>query len=355
MTQLQTSLKGFTHVMLLLHLCVPTLAAAQPSVWQVRFEKTWKAALAAEKSQEWEKALRLYSEVQQLLPRESTTLISRARCLSRLRRQDESLKCLQQAVESGWTQDTVLREDPAFDQLRKKGAFRKLIKRMNEIKQERILLYVPPTVDPTKPAPLIIAFHGRNENPHYSLPSWKEASDTLAAVVVAPRGMHRRGENLLHVWEDPRTAKNTSDIDLPACAAIAREAITLAERKCRIDPRRIVLAGYSQGGAVALALLGKEPDRYVGAFAQASLRPPRDKKYWESALGGRQKRVFLIAGELDHLRSHSERASADLRAAGLQVRYEVIPGVGHEPPEDNVRRQVEAIRFVLGEGRRPDK
>lgn len=341
--------------MSLLYMCAPTSAAPQQSAWQVNFQKTWKAAQAAEEAREWQNALRLYTEVQQLIPREQTTLVSRARCLSKLHRLDEALECLQQAVESGWTQDAVLTEDPAFERLRKKGVFQKLIKRMNKIKQERILLYVPPTVNLTKPAPLIIAFHGRGENPHFFLPSWKEASNRLAAVVVAPRGIHSRGGNTLYVWEDPKTAKNGSEVDLPACTAIAREAILFAKRKCRIDPRRVVLAGYSQGGAVALALLGKEPDRYLGAFAQASLFPPRDKKYWESALCGRQKRVFLIAGELDTLRSHSDRACADLRAAGWQVRYEVLPGVGHEPPEDNAQRQVEAIRYVLGEESKCDK
>jgi hypothetical protein len=52
--------------------------------------------------------------------------------------------------------------------------------------------------------------------------------------------------------------------------------------------------------------------------------------------------------DLDRLRTHSESATADLLAAGWTARFDTVPGVGHEPPDDNVRRQVGAIRFALG-------
>lgn len=326
-------------------------ALAQQSEWETKFRNVWADAQAAEEAKNWAQAAELYAEVLKLNPHEPVSMVSRARSLCHLGRCAEAPRLLAGAVESGWNQADLLRSDPAFESLRGSEEFAKLFARIEQIEAENILVYVPPGVDATKPAPLIVAFHGRGENPHLFLPTWKEAADSLGAVVAAPRGPHRLNNGLINVWESPeaRKERRSAEVDTAACARLLDEAIALAEKRCRIDPQRIVLAGYSQGGAVALELLAEQPQRFAGAFAQATLYRERGVEHWRAAAAKHAGRVYLLAGELDKLRPHSERANAELTGGGWIVRYDVVPGAGHEPPDDNTRRQVEAVRFVLGD------
>lgn len=324
-------------------------AAPHVSAWQSGFEEAFAAAQAAEAAQRWEEGVRLYERVQEFIPGEPTTLVSQARCLIHLGRGEAALLCLGRAVEGGWTLEDQLRSDAAFVPLHGSDDFERLFVRMAEIRAEPIVVYVPAALDRTRPAPLIVAFHGRAENPHLFMPSWKQAADTLGAVVVAPRGVRTVGDGLPNVWEK-EGATSSREIDVDACRVLLESCLQRARAAAKVDERRMVLAGYSQGGAVALALLCRNPDRFVGAFAQATVYMDGDADLWRAARGRVRDgdgRVVLISGELDRLRPHAELARDHLTGAGWDVRFEVVPGVGHEPPGDNTRRQIEAVRYLL--------
>lgn len=320
---------------------------AQDSEWKTQFEETWQAAIAAEQGRQWANAAALYAKVQELIPGESTTLVARARCLANLGQNEDTFKCLERAVESGWTMEEELRQEEAFAKLRSDGRFARLLKRMAEIRDEPIVVYVPPGHDCTVAAPLIVAFHGRGENPHFFLPSWHEAAKELGFVLVAPRATRTLGNGLLHVWEREGAA-SSRDIDLAAAQPLLERSLELARQKCSIDEQRIILAGYSQGGAVALGLLANEPSRFAGVFAQASLYAPPDQQAPPVGQLQEPKRACLLYGEFDKLQREGRQAKADLEEAGWNVRLKVISGVGHETPPENTRLQVESIEFLLG-------
>ncbi len=338
-----TSRPVFLLLVVVAAMAIANSAVAQTSERMARFNQAYEEAQSAEGAGQWSRAAALYEEVLRLGPHEIVSLASLARCRARLNQPDEALRCLAEAVEHGWNQVEKLRTEPAFEDLRNRPEFEKLIVRIAEVEREEIVIYVPPALKPGPHPPLIIAFHGRGENPHYFLSQWKEAADKLGAVVALPRGVRRAGDGLLNLWE--QKGAKPADVDLPACAKLADTAIELAKKRHAIEPQRIVLAGYSQGGAVALKLLAAQPERYAGAFAQATLyQPPAPS--WPAALA-KNRRVYLIAGELDRLRPQTESAVSDLKAAGWDVRVDTVPKVGHEPPEDNPRRQVEAVEWIL--------
>lgn len=332
--------------------CLFGQAGEKQSPWQARFNQAYQEAQTAESAGQWQQAAEAYREVQRLAPHEITTLVALARCYGRLGKNDEAFGCLSEAVEHGWNQTEQLQTEEAFAALRTRDDFAKLIRRIAEIESENLVVYLPPRLA-SGPAPLLIAFHGRGENPHYFLSTWKEAADQLGAVLVLPRGVRREANNLLNLWEQ-RGAKT---VDLAACAKLAEQAIEQARKRHAIDPERIVLSGYSQGGAVALGLLAMNPERYAGAFVQATTysgpesgwaRKPSDNR-GGPGVGGH--RVYLIAGELDKLRPQTESAATDLKAAGWDIRLDIVENVGHEPPIDNSRRQAEAVRFILRQDR----
>lgn len=331
-------------------LLLPVGAFAQQSHWATKMDAAWTAAQSADEAKDWKRAAGYYREVLLLIPHESTSKVALARCLAQLGETDEPLRLLETAVENGWNQTQALREEPAFEGMRRDPRYQRLYERIAEIEKENIVVYLPPGLDKAQPAPLIVAFHGRNENPHAFVPTWRDAANSLGAVIVAPRGVHRVSDNLLNVWESPEATRDrdTSRIDLAACRRLADEAIRLARKKAAINERRIVLTGYSQGGVVALRLLCDSPKQFAGAFAQATVYKPLGEEAWRAARIERAGRVYLLSGELDTLRPRSEDAYKELKAAGWSVELEIVSGCGHEPPEDNSRRQIEAIRFILG-------
>lgn len=64
-------------------------------------------------------------------------------------------------------------------------------------------------------------------------------------MIAAPRGTKSDGDGLLHMWDGLEASKqrDTSLIDLPACRALAAEAIEKAARAANIDRKRVVLGG----------------------------------------------------------------------------------------------------------------
>lgn len=147
------------------------LAHSQESDWQQRFQSAQSAAQAAEERQDWPDALRRYEEVLKLIPGEITTLASLAKCHLYLNEPDKALDRLAEAVEHGWNQKKALDSDAVFECLRGREWYKRLLGRIDEIEKENIVVHVPPGLDRSMPAPLLLAFHGRGENPHIFLPT----------------------------------------------------------------------------------------------------------------------------------------------------------------------------------------
>ena len=323
--------------------------ASERSVWQREY---WKAVDAAEAAQEhgaWESAARLYSEVANLTPYDPVPHYQRATALARLERSDEALAELREAVELGWTDLAGPGPDSALEGIRGTAEFEHLLNRAQEIADEQIVVYVPPNLDPQKPAPLIVTFHGVGENPHRHIRSWQEAADRLGAVVAAPRGIAPVSEHspiLSFRWV---TAGGSEDRrDFRECQACLEQAIELAGQRADIDVNRVLLAGYSQGGSVALSLLTDAPERARGAVVEATAYSRHTLDTWEPEKCEHAVRVYIIVHEFDQMRPEGEEAFQAMVAAGIDARLEVVAGADHELPTDHADRQVAAVRFVLG-------
>jgi len=320
----------------------------KPASWKSRFDAAIAKAQQAEESKNWDAAVAAYTRVLELVPHEITTLFARARANARLGRTADALKDLTEAVENGWNDVDPLLQNEEFTALRDDPRFKAIVEDTRKADAERFAIYVPSNVDCKQPRPLIVAFHGRGENQRYFLNTWTAAAERMGAIIVAPRGIRRGGNKLTNVWEQPRASKG-NDIDLAACKKITDEAIAAVRAKCKIDEKQIVLAGYSQGGAVALALLADEPARYAGAFVAASLYKSPGLDAWQWAQKQHGLRVYLLCGEDDPLTPHSREAADEIRKAGGLALLIVEPGVGHEPPENYEDKQFEGVRIILNQ------
>jgi predicted esterase len=325
-----------------------TSGAVQESEWQRKYWTTVPKAEQADEAGNWAEAARLHAEIINLLPHGPVSHYGLARALAHLERDDEALEELRQSIELGWADIEGLRSEPAFERIRGRSGFESVLDRGKEIADEPVAVYVPPGLDKKTLAPLVITFHGLGENPHSHIRSWKQAADRLGAVVAAPRGVGRIDHGAVHSFRWTTPGGDQDRKDFLQCKGLLQQCLDLAGQRADIDVDRIVLAGYSQGGSVALALLADAPDRFRGAVVEATSWSPRILETWNRPPSGRQARVYLIVHEFDRTRPQGEEAYHALKDAGIDARLEVVRGADHEIPLHNDARQTEAVRFVLG-------
>jgi len=324
-------------------------ATLEDSKWQREYWSAVSRADIAYQAEDWAQVERALGDVSDLLPCDAAVRFNRATALTHLGRDDEAITELRQSVEFGWADTSRLETDPALNRIRNRSEFATLFTKANEIANEVIVLYVPPDLVEGSPPPLIVTFHGLGENPHGHILSWKQAADSLGAVVAAPRGIERiPGQHEVHSfrWVTPGGASDNRDV--LQCKQRLEESIAVARQRVVIDENRIILAGYSQGGAVALALLVDEPGRFRGAVVEATAFSPRTLEHWTSPSTEHDVRVCVIVHEYDRMRSDGEAAFRAMTNAGINARLDVIHGADHELPLDGGARQVKAVRFMLG-------
>ena len=126
------------------------------------------------------------------------------------------------------------------------------------------LLHVPPNLDRTKPAALVLSLHGAGGWPalQRDLSRWNELADREGFIVVYPAGQDSAG---------PRIWRMTGERD-PRYIA---DLIDKLRREYAIDPKRIYANGLSNGGGMSFALSCRMPDRFaaIGMVGAALLLP----------------------------------------------------------------------------------
>ncbi|MBI4951994.1 MAG: hypothetical protein HY908_08170 [Myxococcales bacterium] len=113
-------------------------------------------------------------------------------------------------------------------------------------------------------------------------------------------------------------------IDRRVSAALAAvSAWRTAEGKgVALDATAVGLIGYSQGARRAESLAALLPARYPRVALIAQMDEPGVEKL------GHTRRLLLVAGELDR-RDHIVSGAHKLAQAGVDVRFELLPGARH--------------------------
>jgi phospholipase/carboxylesterase len=188
---------------------------------------------------------------------------------------------------------------------------------------------------------------------------------TAEGIVRLADEFYRSGATLLapgavrSTWfpaphEAPRSANEpalTSAVDCVAAAtAVAADA--------GLPPRRVVLVGVSQGGAVVAEFLRRRPDRYGGAFVVSAALPGDD--LGAAAVAGATDRdgdgplagtpVALDGSEADpYVPAERVRATARVfERAGAAVAVRIDPGDGHGLSDAAMDRIGERVEALLG-------
>lgn len=216
-------------------------------------------------------------------------------------------------------------------------------------------LEIPESMDLAQPAPLLVWLHGRGDKTtdlHFIQDCLKRSQafgGKIAAqeewIVLHPFGRHCIG------W------KHAGERDV-------FDAINDTIANYEIDPSRIVLAGFSMGGAGAWHIGAHYADQFAAVHAGAgfaetklynNLLPENYPPSYEQALWGlydapNYARNFLnlpvvaYSGEIDKQKQAADVMEAALAAEGLELTHIIGPGMGHKYHDDSVEPILKILR-----------
>ncbi len=325
-------------------------ASADESAAFQAYQANWEQAQQAFADNDYATAAGFFEKVAELLPFEPSTQFQLARCFARLGETDKAFAALAASIRNGWDDSQRIEQAEDLSSLRNDARFSRILKDAEACQNETLVIYSGKSVDTAKPAPLIVLLHGLGAGPRSEVPYWMSVSDELGAVLVAPRGVTKVGP-MVYGWQrsGAKDSKAADYFELAAADQRIADAVTRATSEFKIDRNRIFLAGFSQGGGVALHLLGTHPETYCGAIAICGLHQPQGVDHWKAVARKRPVRVFIAAGKLDPLLPRSQELMEQLRAAQVILQYDELSQTGHELPPDCTEMLCRAVKFVLGQ------
>ncbi|PYO20636.1 MAG: carboxylesterase [Candidatus Rokuibacteriota bacterium] len=206
-----------------------------------------------------------------------------------------------------------------------------------------------------RPAASVIWMHGLGADGHDFEPIVSELDlpPTLALRFVFPHAPMRpvtinRG-SVMRAWYDVVGDGREDAAGIRASQARV-EALIARETARGFPAARIVLAGFSQGGAMALHTGLRHAERLAGIVALSGYLPLADTLAAEASPANRDAPVFMAHGTHDPLipLARARRSRDKLTELGYRVTWHEYP-MGHSVCGDEIRDLSAWLRGVLGE------
>ena len=104
-------------------------------------------------------------------------------------------------------------------------------------------------------------------------------------------------------------------------------ALVEGQKETGIDPKRIVLAGFSQGGAIALQTALRFSEPLAGVLALSTYLPLAATVEGEAHAGNRKTPIFMAHGLYDDVipLARAEQSRAKLAAMGYPIDWRTYP------------------------------
>lgn len=223
-------------------------------------------------------------------------------------------------------------------------------------------LEIPPALDLSKPVPLLVWLHGRGVKTtdlHFLNQCRKKSQafggfmkDQEEAIILHPFGRHCVG------W------KHAGEIDV-------FEAIEAVANDYPIDRDRIILAGFSMGGAGAWHIGAHYRDQFCAVHAGAgfaetkeynNLKPENFPPDFEQTLwkvydvpnyvrNFSNGPLLAYSGELDKQKAAADLMARELANEGMTLRHVIGEGMEHKYSQESVDEILEWLRESWKSGR----
>jgi phospholipase/carboxylesterase len=192
------------------------------------------------------------------------------------------------------------------------------------------------------PVATIIWLHGLGADGHDFVPLVPELDipRTMPLRFVFPHAPVRpvtlNGGMAMRAWYDIISLDRNGPVDAAGIneSSALLESLIAREEQRGIDPGRIVLAGFSQGGAIAINTVLRAGRKLAGLMALSTYLPLPGEI--DNSAGSRELPVFMAHGTFDPMLPIAwGKASADhLRAAGYTVEWHDYPMAHAVCPEE---------------------
>lgn len=160
----------------------------------------------------------------------------------------------------------------------------------------------------------------------------------------------------MRAWYDIRDFSITGREDLEGITDAADRVHRCVERELQhgIEPARVVLAGFSQGGAVALHAGLRSRQRLAGLVALSTYLPFRTRLQAEVAQTNRDLPILICHGSADPVVSVElgQAARAALQAHGYAVEWHAYP-MGHEVCLPEIQQLARWLQALFASQARP--
>jgi predicted peptidase len=190
---------------------------------------------------------------------------------------------------------------------------------------------IPSSHDGTKPVPLVLALHygfdGPKPTPHTGagmIDAFRDGLSALDAVVIAPDSLGGR-------WTEANNEK------------AAMWLVKSAMKTYTIDPKRVVVTGFSLGGEGAWFLGSRHQDVFTGAIPVAAPVAGGDAQ-WNIP-------VYVIHSSQDEVVSYSaaKRQADSLKGKGARVEFQSVSGLTHYQTAAYGRFVGDGVKWLQGE------
>lgn len=138
------------------------------------------------------------------------------------------------------------------------------------------LLYAAHVPPGEEPLPTIIALHGWGASAHdlLGLAPMLHGGRALMLCPQGPVAMPVGGGMYGYGWFPLNPGMPPDPAAFRHAAEMLRRFVDGATARYPVDPSRLVVAGFSQGGVMALELALRDPERYAGVAALSTWLPP---------------------------------------------------------------------------------
>ncbi len=153
-----------------------------------------------------------------------------------------------------------------------------------QVQGRKVLVHLPSGHDATRPAPLVLAFHGGGghaeymaDDSHYGL---QKKADEAGFVVAFPNGYSKLPGGRFATWNAGGCCGDARDRGVDD-VGFARAVVAALEARYRIDARRVFATGMSNGGMLSHRLACEATDVFravasvAGTDATAGCTPSR--------------------------------------------------------------------------------
>lgn len=289
--------------------------------------------------EDWDKAIFYRELIAKMSPLDHGNYYNLACCYALNGDTDKAFDALDNSIRYGWCDGDHIKSDTDLDSLREDDRYPSMLDAVEACRKEAQFVYEPASPKGEGPVELLVALCGYGSNPREFGNEWIAVSDQLGIPVIALKGSGATRSTCVYGWHK---GQDPNDLDVEGTSNLIDEAI----KERGVKPENVVVVGFSQGGAVALELLGDYPGKYRGVLAIAGGYSLDVYRKWIANAKEAKLRVVMVAGELEKRRPHSPQTLEQIVDAGVKFKLEILPMEGHEMPKDGAGILVDAIQFL---------